>query len=163
MDIGSHGLTSSDLSALQIRVKHFSDGSAPEESLTLSPDELTAVVEPCIPEGTTSKIRFETEKGNLFIRGSIDLSNFGHDGRYLNGCLQVYIEKRADYFYFGLLDLKGHEDVWLSGKALHTLGFHSVTKYAYGCPTLSTILKRTESIEVKDQEVVFLPDVPGTN
>ncbi|MGI9457138.1 MAG: hypothetical protein ACR2NU_11300 [Aeoliella sp.] len=159
IEIASHGLTPTALANLEARVDDYlkaaSDGN--RTALRLTPDELTALVEPFLPAGGGSRIRFETESGTLYVRGSIDLKDFGHPGRYLNGCLAVVMEERAGHFFFNLYDLKGHEDAWISRKVLRALEFHAIGQYAYACPVLSDILDESEQISVDGGVIAFKP------
>lgn len=171
IEIEGHGLSTDELTSLKLRVDAFTNGENRAEKpkpLTLSADEMTALVAPSVAEDTVpeeaaaedplSKLRFECEDGMLFIRGSIDLAEWGYDGRHLNGRLWVFIDKTSsENFQFSLEDVKGHPNVTISGRALRALGLKNITRYAYGHPQLSSILRSAERIELQDQTMILHP------
>jgi len=158
--IADPSLSSDEVRSLKLRVEGFIKERTQAKKptpLKLSADELTALVVSSFPQDTSSRIRFEFEDEGLFIRGSIDLTEWGYDGRYLNGHLWVFIEKVSGRFRFRLADIKGHEDVWISGKSLRALRLENLSGYAYRHPQLSPILQKTDYIELQDQAIILFP------
>ena len=160
VEIADHGLSNDELRSLKLRVEDFINEPIQRKtpaSLKLSGDELTALVAPSFLQDKSSKIRFQFEDEGLFMRGSIALAEWGYEGRYLNGRLWVFIQKVGGRFRFKLAEIKGHEDVWISGKSLRALRLENLTGYAYRHPQLSPILQKTDHIELQDQAIILFP------
>ncbi len=160
VEIADHGLSHEEVGKLKQRVEEFLNGDRLDSTpnpLKISAEELTALVGPPLPHDPASRIRFEIDDDGLFIRGSLSLADWGYSGRYLNARLWVFIDKVSGRFRFKLADIKGHEDVWISGKSLRALQVENLTGYAYGHPQLSPILLHTDHIELQDHAIVFIP------
>ena len=160
IEIVGHGLSSHEVESLGKRIDEFlNQNNLAENSnpLRLSANELTALVTEPLPRDVSSRIRFEFEDGGLFLRGSIDLAEWGYEGRYLNGRLWVSIDKIGGRYRFSLADLKGNQGVWISAKSLRAIGLQNLTGYAYRHPQLSPILQKTDRIELQDQVLVLFP------
>ena len=160
VEIADHGLSSDEVRSLKLRIEDFINQPTQREQptpLKLSADELTALVVPALPQDKSSRFRFEMEDEGLFIRGSIALAGWGYEGRYLNARLWIFIQKIGGRFRFKLADIKGHEDVWISGKALRALRLENLTGYAYRHPQLSPILQKAAHIELQDRAIIFSP------
>lgn len=160
IEIADHGLSHEEVGELKQRVEEFLNGHGQgltPNTLKISADELTALVGLPFPHDPASRIRFEIDDDGLFIRGSLSLADWGYSGRYLNARLWVFIDKVSGRFRFKLADIKGHEDVWISGKSLRALRVENLTGYAYGHPQLAPILQRTDQIELQDHAIVFIP------